>query len=226
MLSSTFLTTVLLAIASAPLPQTAPTAPATHTAQAMVGDPYPLDTCIVSGEKLGADAKVVVLANQKDPLQNGRQLKFCCPKCEEKFAADPAKYIHDLDERIIASEGKSYPLDHCLLMQDEALKDDAKTIVHGNRVYKFCCKKCIRKFSADPARWAAAYDAAVIARLKPGYPLDTCPISGKKLGDGAVDIVIGSRLVRTCCPGCVGPVKADPAAAFAKIDAAAKAKKG
>jgi hypothetical protein len=28
--------------------------------------------------------------------------------------------------------------------------------------------------------------------------------------------------VRACCPGCVGPIKADPAAAFAKVDAAKK----
>jgi hypothetical protein len=33
-------------------------------------------------------------------------------------------------------------------------------------------------------------------------------------------MVLQGRLVRVCCAGCVGPVKADPAAAFAKIDAA------
>ena len=31
---------------------------------------------------------------------------------------------------------------------------------------------------------------------------------------------VNGRLVRVCCAGCVGPVKADPAAAFAKVDAA------
>lgn len=216
MLSTAFLTSVVLAIASA-APEPAPA-----TAQAMVGDPYPLDSCIVSGEKLGADAKVTVLADQKDPLQNGRQLKFCCAKCESTFAAEPAKYIRDLDAKIVAAQSKSYPIDHCLVMTDEKLDDGAKTIVYGNRLFRLCCPKCVRTFGADPAKWAAAYDKEVIAAQKASYPLATCPISGKPLGDGAVDVVIGSRLVRACCPGCVGPIKADPAAAFAKVDAAKK----
>jgi len=212
------LSTALLSLLVALSGQAAPAAPA----PAMVGDPYPLDTCIVSGEKLGADAKVVVLSDQKDPLQNGRQMKFCCPKCETEFAADPARYVRDLDAKIVAAQGKGYPIDHCLMMRDEKLDDGAKVVVYGNRVYKFCCAKCVRKFGADPAKWSAEYEKEVVKAQKPGYPLDTCPISGKTLGDGAVDVVIGSRLVRTCCPGCVGPVKADPAAAFAKIDAAKK----
>jgi YHS domain-containing protein len=217
MLSTAFLTSALLAIASAAAPEAAP-APS----PAMVGDPYPLDTCIVSGEKLGADAKVVVLADQKDPLQNGRQMKFCCPKCEASFAAEPAKYIRDLDAKIIAAQSKSYPIDHCLVMPDEKLDDGAKTVVYGNRLYKFCCPKCVRTFGKDAAKWSAAYEKEVAAAQKASYPLTTCPISGKPLGDGAVDAVIGSRLVRACCPGCVGPIKADPAAAFAKVDAAKK----
>jgi len=62
----------------------------------------------------------------------------------------------------------------------------------------------------------------VIAAQKPGYPLDTCVISGEKLGDSPVDIVIGSRLVRTCCGKCAAKVKSDPQAAFSKLDAAKK----
>lgn len=217
MLSTAFLTSALLAIASAAAPEAAPA-----RTQAMVGDPYPLDTCIVSGEKLGADAKVTVLADQKDPLQNGRQMKFCCTKCEAAFAAEPAKYIRDLDAKIVAAQSKSYPIDHCLVMPDEKLDDGAKTVVYGNRLYRFCCPKCVRTFGKDAAKWSAAYEKEVAAAQKASYPLTTCPISGKPLGDGAVDVVIGARLVRACCPGCVGPIKADPAAAFAKVDAAKK----
>jgi YHS domain-containing protein len=211
-----------LLLAAAPMTAQDAAAPAKPAGTPMVGDPYPLDTCIVSGEKLGADATVVVLSGQRDPLQNGRQLKFCCPKCEAAFAAEPAKYVRDLDAKIIAAQARSYPIDHCLVMPDEKLDDGAKTVVYGNRLYRLCCPKCVRKFGQDPAKWAAAYEKEVIAAQKPGYPLATCPISGKPLGDGAVDVVIGSRLVRACCPGCVGPIKADPAAALAKVDAAKK----
>ncbi|MFM7053029.1 MAG: hypothetical protein ACKOYN_13000 [Planctomycetota bacterium] len=185
----------------------------------MQGDPYPLDTCPVSGEKLGADAVTVVLSGMKDKNLDGTQVKFCCAKCEGAFKADPDKYLPKMNEAIEKAAGK-YPIGHCLVMADEKIDDDAKTVVYQNRVYKLCCKKCVGRFTKDPAKWVKEYEAEVVKTQKPGYKLATCPISGKPLGEGAVDVVIGTRLVRVCCPGCVGPVKADPKAAFAKVDAA------
>ncbi|MFZ9880328.1 MAG: hypothetical protein ACO3QC_02870 [Phycisphaerales bacterium] len=185
----------------------------------MQGDPYPLDTCPVSGEKLGADAVVTVLSGMKDKNLDGTQVKFCCPKCEASFKADPEKYLPKMNESIEKAAGK-YPLENCLVMADEKIESDAKTVVYQNRVYKLCCKKCVNRFTKDPAKWAKEYETAVIKAQKPAYKATTCPISGKPLGEGAVDVVIGNRLVRVCCAGCVGPVKADTKAAFAKIDAA------
>ena len=182
------------------------------------GDPYPLETCPVSGEKLGADAVTVVLSGMSDKTLDGTQVRFCCPKCEASFKAEPAKYAGKMTEAIQRG-APAYPLKTCLAMTDEVLEDDAKIVVWQNRVYKFCCGKCVNKFKADPARFAKAYESAVVAAQKPAYAAKTCPISGKPLGDGAVDVVVNARLVRTCCPGCVGAVKADPKAAFAKIEA-------
>ncbi len=124
-----------------------------------------------------------------------------------------------MDEAIIKAAG-TYPLTNCLVMKDEKLEDDAKVIVYQNRVYKVCCKKCTVRFEKNPAKIAAEYEAEVVKLQKPTYKLTTCPISGNPLGEGAVDVVIGGRLVRACCAGCVGPIKADPKAAFAKVDAA------
>lgn len=193
--------------------------PASSTAD-MKGDPFPLSTCPVSGEKLGDDAVVVVLEGMDDAKLNGTQMKFCCNKCVAAYKADPAKFQPKVDKAIIAAMGDAYPLDHCLVMDDEAVDGESKTVVYQNRVYRLCCGKCVRKFNADPAKWSAAYEKAVIAKQKPGYKATTCPISGKPLGDGAVDVVVNGRLVRACCKGCVGPIKADPKAAFEKIDAA------
>jgi YHS domain-containing protein len=199
--------------ASAGLAMTAaPAAPAAD----FKGDPYPLATCPVSGEKLGADAVVEVV--------DGRQLKFCCAKCVASFKKDAAKYTTKMDEAI-AKDAGAYPLKHCLVMKDEELEDDAVTYVWNNRVFKFCCKKCIAKFNTAPEGYVKAYEAEVVTAQKPGYKATTCPISGKPLGDGAQDVVVNGRLVRTCCGGCVGAVKADPKAAFAKIDGGAPAKK-
>jgi hypothetical protein len=52
--------------------------------------PYPLDTCIVSGNKLGSMGKVIVKSHE------GREIKFCCKPCVRKFDANPAKYIAKL----------------------------------------------------------------------------------------------------------------------------------
>lgn len=60
---------------------------ATSTAAAK---PYPLDTCLVSGEKLGEMGAPIEI------IHEGQQIKFCCEKCVPKFQKDPAKYLSKL----------------------------------------------------------------------------------------------------------------------------------
>ncbi len=47
--------------------------------------PYPLATCIVSGDKI--DPKVPPI------VHNNQQVKFCCKGCIKKFNACPDKYM-------------------------------------------------------------------------------------------------------------------------------------
>ena len=55
--------------------------------------PYPLQTCLVSGEKLGGDmGKPYVFVHQ------GREIKLCCKSCLKQFNKEPAKYIKKLEE--------------------------------------------------------------------------------------------------------------------------------
>ncbi len=221
MLNRTLFACAFVAVAalSAALAPLAPRTPAPAAGSDYSGDPYPLETCPVSGEKLGKDAVTVVLEGMKDAKLNGTQVKFCCPKCVEGFKADPAKYTGKMNEAIVKAAGE-YPIKACIVMTDEVIDSDAKIVVHHNRVYRLCCKKCVTRFERDPSKYVQEFEARVIAAQKAAYKATTCPVSGKPLGDGAVDMVLKDRLVRVCCPGCVGAVKADPAAAFAKIDAA------
>jgi hypothetical protein len=53
---------------------------------------YPLDVCVVSGEKLGSMGKPVVLE------RNGREVRLCCSTCVGDFKKDPEKYMKKLDE--------------------------------------------------------------------------------------------------------------------------------
>ncbi len=78
----------LLALAAAPLARAAETAPAPATAPKV--KPYPLDTCLVSGEKLGTMGKPVAFTHE------GQEIKLCCKSCKPKFAKEPAKYLEKL----------------------------------------------------------------------------------------------------------------------------------
>ena len=55
--------------------------------------PYPLDTCIVSGEKIGADAgmKPHVFTHE------GREIKLCCKSCLKDFKKDSANYVKKIE---------------------------------------------------------------------------------------------------------------------------------
>ena len=53
--------------------------------------PYSLDTCLVSGEKLGSMGEPVVTQHEE------HEIKFCCDSCEPRFKKDPAKYLSKLE---------------------------------------------------------------------------------------------------------------------------------
>jgi len=54
--------------------------------------PYPLDTCVVSGEKLGSMGKDYVFTHE------GQEVKLCCKSCLKDFKKDPAKYVKKIEE--------------------------------------------------------------------------------------------------------------------------------
>ena len=54
--------------------------------------PYPLKTCVVSGEKLGEMGKPYVFTHE------GREIQLCCKSCLKDFNKEPAKYIKKIDE--------------------------------------------------------------------------------------------------------------------------------
>lgn len=60
--------------------------------------PYPLDTCIVSDEKIGADPGMKPYSF----VQDGREVKLCCKSCLKSFKKDSAKYM----AKIAAAEKK------------------------------------------------------------------------------------------------------------------------
>lgn len=55
--------------------------------------PYPLTTCVVSGDTFGGDMGEPIVKVYGD-----REIKLCCKGCIKKFEKDQAGYIQKIDE--------------------------------------------------------------------------------------------------------------------------------
>jgi hypothetical protein len=54
-------------------------------------DAYPLDVCVVSGEKLGS------MGTPVEVEVAGQTVKLCCAACKSQLLAEPAKYLEKLN---------------------------------------------------------------------------------------------------------------------------------
>jgi hypothetical protein len=183
-----------------------------------VGDPYPLDTCPISGKKLGSMGDPVV------KVYDGREVRFCCPSCPEKFEKDQAANVAKIDERIIRDQGPLYPL-RTSIVTGKDLPAKPYELVYGNRLVRLGAEGEKADFLKDPKKHLAALDTAVVEQQGKHYPLKACPVSKDEYGGDMgkpVDMVVGGRLIRLCCKDCKKDIEADPAKFIAMVDAARK----
>ena len=114
--------------------------------------PYPLDTCLVSGEKLGSGGmKPYVFTHE------GREIQLCCKDCLKDFNKEPAKFIKKLE-----AAAKPYPLDTCLV-SGEKLGSGGMTpyaFAYQGREIQLCCKDCLKDFNKEPAKFLKKLEAA------------------------------------------------------------------
>ena len=69
--------------------------PAAGSAKDEKAKPYPLDFCLVSGDKFeSSDMKPVELVYQ------GQTIKFCCKNCVKDFKKDPKEYLTKLADEV------------------------------------------------------------------------------------------------------------------------------
>ena len=73
--------------------------------------PYPLTTCIISGDQLGGDMGPPIVFIYQDKAKGiNQEIKFCCPMCKPKFLANPDKYmktITDAEAKAKAKDAKN-----------------------------------------------------------------------------------------------------------------------
>ncbi|MFT7463179.1 MAG: hypothetical protein ACI9EF_001523 [Pseudohongiellaceae bacterium] len=181
---------------------------------------YPLDACIVSGEALVQSAATEdQLALPVELVIENRLYRLCCEGCVKKLTGDTEHYAEILDEAVAQAQLPHYPLKTCPL-SDEPLPESAQLVMMDGRLVKLCCKRCIHSFRVDPQPAFAALDTALIAAQKTDYPLKSCPLTGKPLGENPRDVLYGNQLVRLCCASCVRKFKESPEQGLALVKAA------
>ncbi len=141
----------------------------TTSAAAISPAAYPLDVCIVSGEKLGEMGDPVV------KTIDGREVKFCCNMCPAKYEKDKAKYSKKLDDAIIAAEKPNYPVETCVVSGEPLVHSDMGDpvdYVYQNQLVRFCCNNCVKAFNKNPERFLEKLSAARAAKAAPAEPTE------------------------------------------------------
>jgi len=205
---------------AAPAAAQAPAAPAGDDAVIAAQLPsYPLKTCACCGAALTDKAVNTVV--------DGRLVRVCAQECVATAKTKSADAFAKIDAAVIAAQKPNYPLTTCV-MKGEGLGDDPQDVVVGTKLVRVCCKRCAAAVKKDSTAAMAKVDAAWIEAGKKTYKLDTCPISGEKLGamGDPVDYLYGTQLVRLCCKNCAKKMRTEGAAVVAKVnEASAGAKK-
>lgn len=120
-------------------------------------DSYPLTTCPITGAELGSMGDPIIETIE------GREVRFCCAGCPDKFKANLEENFAKMDAAIVEAQSASYPVDFCLVSGDELGGDHGEIIdlVVDNRLFKVCCKSCISDLEAAPGDFAAMLDKAL-----------------------------------------------------------------
>lgn len=109
--------------------------------------PYPLETCAVSGEKLGEMGDPFVFVHK------GQEIQLCCKNCQSDFEKDAGKIMAKIAKA--NKKVKPYKANTCIV-SGEKLGDQPAAIVYKEKQeVKFCCKDCVAEFRKDPAKYLA-----------------------------------------------------------------------
>lgn len=172
---------------------------------------YPIDTGIVTGEKLGDDAI--------NHVHNNRLVRLANKDALAEFKEDPAKHLKALDKKIIETQLPTYPMENCPVGGPLGSMGEPVNYIYMNRLVRFCCGGCEKSLVNEPAKFMGKLDAAYADQQREDYPLDTCVVSGAKLGSMGepVELVAGDTLVRFCCASCVPKFRKNPQEHLSKL---------
>ena len=184
-------------------------------------EPYTLSACPVSGEPLGS------MGDQVEVTVEGRLVKLCCSGCKKKLVGAPDKYLAIVDAAFAEQQRPYYMLETCVVSGEPLFEDGEDVgldVVVKHRLFRVCCKSCVKKLRKDPSKYLDVLNRKIVEAQRPLYPLEHCLVRGEEgeLGSMGVpyELVTGNRLVRFCCKGCAPKFHDDPAKFIDRLDTA------
>ncbi len=123
-------------------------------------------------------------------------ISLCCVPPTVALAGNPAG----------ATEALVLP--NCPVM-DEPIDLSISTRTDDGPVF-FCCSGCIKKYTANPQKYAARVAAQRTGLENRPKVQVACPVSGEPV-KSSVSVEHDGRKILFCCPQCVDKFKADPA---------------
>lgn len=171
---------------------------------------YPLTTCIVSGEALAEEALDFVVA--------GRRFRTCGEECRARVEKEPAAFVGKLDAALIAAQLPQYPLANCPITGKVlGSMGEPVRLVLDDTLVQLCCAGCVPSAQARATAIVEQLHDQAYAAQRAGYARKTCVISDHELGPDAVDVMVGTRLVRLCCADCIEDLAKSPQTALAAL---------
>jgi YHS domain-containing protein len=189
--------------------------------------------CPVSGKPLGSMGEPVAVD------VNGQTVYACCGGCVNAIKSSPAKYAAGrpeitvttataADKPLIAKQAKCPVMDEPLGSMGGPIK-----VMVGDKPIFLCCKGCIKKVQAEPAKYLAmVYGnqpqsgsvAASGEQARPGvFKVTTadapfiaaqkkCPVMDEPLDamGGPYRVNANGKAIYICCPGCAKKIAAEP----------------
>ena len=153
----------------------------------------PLPNCPVMDERINL---AVSVATDDGPVF------FCCKDCISKYQAEPAKYATKVAAQRKALADRPKIQVTCPVSKEPADRD--VFVESGGRKVYFCCKGCVNKYQADPAKYASSFANS--------YTYQTmCPVMNEEIDPKSFTTAGNGMKIYFCCKGCDKKFFADPA---------------
>ncbi|TWU46772.1 hypothetical protein [Rubripirellula reticaptiva] len=188
--------------------------------------------CPVSGKPLGS---------MGDPIAvdfDGQKVFVCCAGCVATVKADPTKYAAGRAQITVTTstlaDAAAIAAQKVCPVMDEPLGGMGTPIkvMVGNKPIYLCCKGCIKKIQAEPAKYLAmVYPAGKTASVSAGteqvregvFKVTTvdapfiaaqkkCPVMDEPLDamGGPFKVNAAGKAIYICCPGCAKRIASEP----------------